>query len=309
MIVEKVCPTCQETFQYDASLYGRGRKFCSRICANRANYNGIEARQCPQCKRTFQCGKTKTKTYCSPQCAYKGSRAKQKKVYPIKTCVACGKEFEHKRHDIGGKYCSRDCSDKADKSAPRRLPRIKKICIYCGKEFERAPYHETDCCSRLCSNRHTALTQVGENHPLHKPKIEMKCEVCGKICYVKPSIVSRFRSCSRRCNAYLTQISAPRTSSLETKVLEALRLRGFNPVHQYPMPPYTIDVALPDAMIAIECDGDYWHSSERQKTKDKARDTFLTRRGWQVIRLKEYEIKANLDGCIDRVIALLTPAK
>lgn len=228
-----------------------------------------------------------------------------KKIYPIRTCAACGQTFEHKRNDTSGKYCSRKCSDAADKSGFRRLPRIIKNCLHCGKEFKCAPYHETECCSRLCSNRQTAKTQVGVNHPLHKEKIEMKCEVCGKVCQVKPSLVSRFRSCSKRCNAFLSQMTYPRVSSIESSMMKALQAQKLAPIHQYPIAPYVIDIAFPDQMLVVECDGDYWHASPRQKAKDHGRDAFLIKRGWRVLRLKEHDIKTNLAECVSRVTALL----
>ncbi|OGZ01537.1 MAG: hypothetical protein A2946_03655 [Candidatus Liptonbacteria bacterium RIFCSPLOWO2_01_FULL_53_13] len=42
--------------------------------------------------------------------------------------------------------------------------------------------------------------------------------------------------------------------------------------------------------IAIECDNRKAHMNPRQKEKDRAKDAFLTRRGWAVLRLKEEDI-------------------
>jgi very-short-patch-repair endonuclease len=305
MIIEKTCPTCEKQFTYDTKIYGRPRKFCSRPCAGNSRAKGIEERTCPQCKKTFSCKSYKNNKYCGPSCARIGTSVNQKKQYPVGVCAGCGNEFEKRRTGINEKYCSRKCSDAADKSAHRRLPRLQKTCLYCGKEFSCAPYHNTECCSRLCSNRQTAKTQVGENHPLHKEKIEMTCEVCGKICQVKPSIVSRFRSCSRKCNAFLAQVIAPRFSSIEIAMLKALRDKNLAPYHQFPIAPYITDIAFPAQMLVVECDGDYWHASPQQRAKDHAKDKFLTKLGWRVLRLKESEIKASSTDCADRIISLL----
>lgn len=309
MLIQKTCQSCGNSFQYNPAKYKNPRRFCSRPCANKALIIPKETRSCLCCDKPFVCLPSSPRKYCSIKCSRIIGGKNQRKKYPVHQCVACGKEFEHKRGDTGGKYCSRLCSDKADRQVGRRLPRIKKTCLHCGKAFKCAPYHETDCCSRLCSNRHTALTQVGENHPLYKPKTEMQCEACGKICLVKPSLVSRFRACSRRCAAYLGQATWPRTSSIEAAVLSALRAINLDPQHQFSIPPYIVDIAFPDTMLAIECDGTYWHSTPKQKAKDRAKDKFLTNRGWRVIRLKEHEIKNSLDDCIARIIDLLTPAK
>ena len=221
----------------------------------------------------------------------------------LTTCAGCGKEFAHygKR-----KYCSRSCSDSADKSAHRRLPRLQKVCPHCGKSFLALPYSETTCCSRLCANRLTAQTQVGKNHPLYKPKIEMACEVCGKICQVKPSLISRFRSCSQRCNAYLAHKTYPRISSIETAMLDALKERGLSPEAQCSVAPYWIDLAFPAVKLAIECDGDYWHGNKKQQSKDRQKDGYLRRRGWHVLRLSETEIKTNIDECVAKVVSFLS---
>lgn len=222
---------------------------------------------------------------------------------PLRICAHCGKEITRKRNV---RFCSRQCSDSFDKSAHRRLPRLRKTCPHCGKQFECAPYHETECCSRLCSARHKALTQVGKNHPLYKPKVEMKCEVCGKVCYVKPSLVERFRSCSKRCNAYLAQKASPRISSIETTMLAALEARGLSPQGQFSEVPFWIDIAFPAVKLAIECDGDYWHGNKRQQSKDRQKDHYLRRRGWHVLRLSETEIKTNIDECVAKVISFLS---
>lgn len=229
-----------------------------------------------------------------------------KKQYPIKTCAACGKEFAHKRHDTAGKFCSRACSDKANKSAHRRLPRIEKICPYCGKQFECAPYHETGCCSIKCASRHAAKTIVGKNHPLYKPKVEMKCEVCGKVCQVKPSLVSRFRVCSRRCAGYLSQQVQQRTSSIETNLIAALEARGLSPQGQFSEVPFWIDIAFPSVKLAIECDGDYWHGNKRQQAKDRQKDHYLRRRGWHVLRITETEIKTDINECVAKIVSFLS---
>ena len=134
----------------------------------------------------------------------------------------------------------------------------------------------------------------------------MACEVCGKICLVKPSLVKRFRSCSRLCNAYLSQLNNPRGSELETTMIDLLQKNGLNPVHHFGVPPYFIDIAFPNEFLAVECDGDYWHSTKKQKGRDKRKDDFLQLKGWSTLRLTEAEINTDPSGCVERIIAQLT---
>lgn len=250
--------------------------------------------------------KSQPRRFCSRLCASHFNNNKRKREYPTYICAKCGKEFTQRRGELAGKYCSRLCSDSADKGASRRLPRIEKVCPHCGKTFLTLPYNETTCCSRLCAARHKAKTQVGANHPLYKPKVAMACEVCGKVRQVKPSLVSRFRSCSQRCNAYLAQKSYPRISTIEVAMLAALKDKGYAPEGQFSVVPFWIDIAFPSVKLAIECDGDYWHGNKRQQSKDRQKDHYLRRRGWHVLRLTETEIKTNIDECVAKVASFLS---
>ncbi len=65
--------------------------------------------------------------------------------------------------------------------------------------------------------------------------------------------------------------------------------------------PYLIDVAFPMLKIAIEADGDTFHSSEEQKARDSKRDTVLRQKGWTVLRFREQEIKERLTEVLDRI--------
>jgi len=53
---------------------------------------------------------------------------------------------------------------------------------------------------------------------------------------------------------------------------------------------FLCDFAIPLKKILIECDGDYWHSREDVQARDRAKDAYARKCGWQVIRLKERDI-------------------
>lgn len=62
---------------------------------------------------------------------------------------------------------------------------------------------------------------------------------------------------------------------------------------------YSIDEADPLSKVAIEVDGCYWHGCEecgfkgdpRIKNIDKRKETYLKNRGWEIIRVKEHDLK------------------
>ena len=66
---------------------------------------------------------------------------------------------------------------------------------------------------------------------------------------------------------------------------------------------YRLDFAIfcNNGHIAIECDNKKAHSSKIQKAKDKAKNVFLCRKGWSVIRFSERKIIFDLPDCIKKV--------
>lgn len=83
---------------------------------------------------------------------------------------------------------------------------------------------------------------------------------------------------------------------------------------------YSLDIANKKQKIAIQVDGDYWHSNPKfwpngpiykaQKTNtqyDKARETYFKNnlKDWILLRFWEYDIKNNINNCITKIIAAL----
>lgn len=66
---------------------------------------------------------------------------------------------------------------------------------------------------------------------------------------------------------------------------------------------YRIDIAVfcRNGQIAVECDNRKAHSGKAQIANDKAKDAFLKRHGWRVIRLTEKNIMERLDYCARRI--------
>jgi DNA mismatch endonuclease, patch repair protein len=84
------------------------------------------------------------------------------------------------------------------------------------------------------------------------------------------------------------------------------------------------DVIFAQKKIAIFIDSDFWHGNPERfvrpktnveywdkkiagnKTRDAMVNKKLKKQGWLVIRLWEYDIKRNLDRCIDEILEQLT---
>ena len=54
--------------------------------------------------------------------------------------------------------------------------------------------------------------------------------------------------------------------------------------------------------VCIFVDGDYWHSTPKQKKRDKAVNKFLKKEGYRIIRLTEFDIEETPTFCIEQII-------
>lgn len=87
-------------------------------------------------------------------------------------------------------------------------------------------------------------------------------------------------------------------TSIEVAVAEVLERIGIQFETQVLFKYYVADIYLPNHDTIIECDGDYWHASAKVKAQDKRRDGWFAAHGIRTIRLKEYDIRANVDACV-----------
>lgn len=99
---------------------------------------------------------------------------------------------------------------------------------------------------------------------------------------------------------------APNDSALESELRTLMIRRGLPaPVHQHevaiPQATIHIDLAYPDAMLAIEVDSYSWHMDRQAFERDRERDNELSLLGWTVLRFTWAMIRYERD----RVIALI----
>lgn len=84
-------------------------------------------------------------------------------------------------------------------------------------------------------------------------------------------------------------------------------------VPQYVVGPYRVDFALrfdgTRRRLVVECDGFEFHDRNiEQAAADKARDRFLLKSGWPVMRFTGSEITRQLDLCLADIVEYLTGA-
>ena len=92
----------------------------------------------------------------------------------------------------------------------------------------------------------------------------------------------------------------------ERPLYEALVARGLNPIPQYPVREYRLDLAIVsgETRIDVEADGVSTHLGSRI---DVERDSRLTELGWRVVRFWNHQIRDDIDYCVQTVLDLVDP--
>jgi very-short-patch-repair endonuclease len=181
----------------------------------------------------------------------------------------------------------------------KEAPIIKK-CVVCEKEFTSNPArmrnNKTKYCSYACYWNSKKGSKLSEEH-------KRKIGVAGKghPNYLKNHTkeVREKMSRDRKGKQYLrdaglkgAQVLGLRgPTSIETKVYEELKSRGLLFEKQHLVNgKFLVDAWIPSLNLIIEADGKYWHSLDRVMKKDKAENAYLTKCGFNLLRLSEEEI-------------------
>ena len=104
-----------------------------------------------------------------------------------------------------------------------------------------------------------------------------------------------------------TEIQANADSPFEVAVAQTLTDRGYHLVQQWKVGAYRLDMVaiFRKSTVAIECDGERYHSGEAKIREDMERQTILERLGWRFIRIRGSEYYRNPDKTMERVMCEL----
>ncbi len=115
-------------------------------------------------------------------------------------------------------------------------------------------------------------------------------------------------------------------TSIELRLRKALWERGIRYRKNYKKLIGKPDIAITKYRIAVFCDSDYWHGYdwenrnqriksnreywipkiERNMARDQEVNEALERDGWTVLRFWEWQIKKQLDICVDEILAAVS---
>ena len=93
-----------------------------------------------------------------------------------------------------------------------------------------------------------------------------------------------------------------RKSPIERKLYVALKKAGYRVKAQYVMGPYCCDLAITKHKLVIECDGAAFHSSKKQKARDRKKAYYIRKKHkWKLLRFKGSEINSNVEQCVEKI--------
>ena len=104
--------------------------------------------------------------------------------------------------------------------------------------------------------------------------------------------------------AVLASIGEHAESPLEELLIYAINCRSLligEFKTQYPIGPYSLDVAFPAVKLCVEADGKQHRLDPAQIAHDQRRTIYLANLGWTVIRFNWNEIRHDPYGCGDRI--------
>src|SRR5271167_3227267 len=83
------------------------------------------------------------------------------------------------------------------------------------------------------------------------------------------------------------------------RLLRDRRLNGLKFRRQVPVGPYIVDFLCVGARLIVEADG----SQHAENGRDKARDAYLARERWKVLRFWNYDVMRNRESVLDTILA------
>lgn len=264
------CPMCGAEFRPRIRRKGQPQRFCSLPCRD-ASYRSREplpaSVDCGVCGQAFAPRRGKgneAQKFCSLACRNLSYRRDPH----VATCQQCGVEFVDRWHAASRprRFCSMPCH-----AASQALP--LKRCEVCDGEFRATGTRAQT--GRFCSRECQATLTVW---------VTKCCETCDVEMTFRESTPKRF--CSMSCAAFGKPING-KPSVIATAGIDEWCARRDRPIHtrEHRVGRWSIDLALPLEMIAVELDGVYWHSLPAMVDRDRRKDAALADAGWDVRRV------------------------
>src|SRR5690606_39186797 len=232
------------------------------------------------------------------------------KEHTTKTVKYLRGHIKSKRDSI---YCSRECANKGHSKRMRGKGNPNHGGKFHGKTMRDRTMEERKEIGKKISE---TMIRKGISRGKNNPKwaggqTKFTCTVCEKETYKKPYITRMIISgkqqptCSEECSLVLGRRNIEyENTSIEIAVANELTERGIKYEEQYNLgDKFRLDFLLPEYGIVIECDGDYWHNLPEVKRRDRRKNSYIEACGYSLYRFWEYQINADVEACVDIVLA------
>jgi superfamily I DNA and/or RNA helicase len=150
------------------------------------------------------------------------------------------------------------------------------------------------------------LLVVGDMSAAKNSGVEYLAEFASYADNLKNKIEEKEENLSKDLGEnYPASVDRTRVSDWEVILYQALYKAGIRTIPQYPIDQYVLDLAVIDGerRLDIEVDGERYHRNWTGELcrRDQIRNQRMYELGWDVIRFWVYEIRDDMDGCVERV--------
>ena len=191
-------------------------------------------------------------------------------------CEECGQPYRVSPSRVGSRWCSWDC--RVASGAHRQFARKERVreCRHCGSVITSKPSKRNQYCSHACYSAAAVGTR--------RVRVCRECGYCGAAFEKRPSEVrsGRGKFCSKQCAA-LGRPVARRSVIADEAITRWAQAATVEFRTEVRVDRWSIDLAV--GRLAIELDGEYWHSLPDMVAKDARKDAALRAYGWSVHRI------------------------
>lgn len=190
----------------------------------------------------------------------------------------------------------------------RPLVRVTWKCPRCGtiKQVQPGRAKRMKFCSRKCYAQWRSENNLGGPPPRRLYNEPIECEACGtKFIPKYPSSKHPARFCSQECARYHQHITHRGTTWPERTIQALLLGLGINFIPEWKLNGFRADLYLPDYCVAIECDGEYWHSLPTNVRCDFKKTKAFSGAGIPVLHITDGDIKKDLQNVKQQILAFI----
>lgn len=316
------CVICGKEFEL---VHGKGKMVCSKECLGKLRSQILSRDKhiyvCKNCGKEFESEFVKNAPeFCCRDCYWEYRRHnknneyvdifdnRKKSSHEIRHCEMCGKEFEVYKK-AKKRFCSDECRVKYQNTDEFKNKRINTMLSIYGKKSvgngataERLEEYEKNRKKKyeeLCNKSDLEILEYLDKHILL-----VKCKNCGKefvtnnLSYL-PYEKIHCKYCSDEYKDYKPAIKI-------YELLDSLGVEYIKNDRQL-IHPFELDVYIPSKNLAIEVDGNFWHSELVGKDKEYHinKTKKCNEKGIKLIHIYEDEIANKWDIVKSRIMSMI----